>query len=100
MQSTFNPRIRRSSSAAGLAQSSSPISFVSIRGAQAADRILKSAGLYEVRIEHIAGSLTDHYDPRTKVLRLSDSVYGSAPAGILLGMPLYPYVSFPAAEAH
>lgn len=47
-------------------------------GAQAADRILKSAGLYEVRIEHIAGSLTDHYDPRTKVLRLSDSVYGSA----------------------
>ena len=47
-------------------------------GAPAADRILKSAGLYEVRIEHIAGSLTDHYDPRTKVLRLSDSVYGSA----------------------
>ena len=47
-------------------------------GAQAADRILKSAGLYEVRIEHMAGSLTDHYDPRTKVLRLSDSVYGSA----------------------
>lgn len=47
-------------------------------GAQAADRILKSAGLYEVRIEHISGSLTDHYDPRSKVLRLSDSVYGSA----------------------
>lgn len=47
-------------------------------GAQAAQRILQSAGLYEVRIEHISGSLTDHYDPRTKVLRLSDSVYGSA----------------------
>lgn len=47
-------------------------------GAQAAERILRSAGLYEVRIEHISGSLTDHYDPRTKVLRLSDSVYGSA----------------------
>ena len=49
-----------------------------LTGAEAAERILRSAGLYEVRIEHIAGSLTDHYDPRSKVLRLSDSVYGSA----------------------
>ena len=49
-----------------------------LTGAQAAERILRSAGLYEVRIEHISGSLTDHYDPRSKVLRLSDSVYGSA----------------------
>lgn len=46
-------------------------------GAQAADQILRNAGIYDVRIEHISGSLTDHYDPRNKVLRLSDSVYGS-----------------------
>ncbi len=48
-----------------------------LSGAAAAERILKSAGLYDVRIEHISGNLTDHYDPRTRVLRLSDSVYGS-----------------------
>ena len=48
-----------------------------LTGAQAAERILHNAGIYDVRIEHIAGNLTDHYDPRTKVLRLSDSVYGS-----------------------
>lgn len=34
-------------------------------------------GLYDVRIERIPGNLTDHYDPRAKVLRLSESVYGS-----------------------
>lgn len=45
-------------------------------GAQAAERILRSSGIGDVRIEHINGNLTDHYDPRTKVLRLSDSVYG------------------------
>ena len=45
-------------------------------GAEAAQRILQGAGLYDVRIEHVAGDLTDHYDPRTKVLRLSNSVYG------------------------
>lgn len=47
-------------------------------GAQAAARIMNQAGLYGIRIEHISGNLTDHYDPRTKVLRLSDSVYNSA----------------------
>lgn len=46
-------------------------------GAQAAERILYSCGIYDVRIERVSGSLTDHYDPRRKVLRLSDSVYGS-----------------------
>lgn len=46
-------------------------------GADAATRILNSAGIYNVRVEHIAGNLTDHYDPRAKVLRLSDTVYGS-----------------------
>ena len=47
-----------------------------LTGAQAAEQVLRTAGIYDVRIEHIGGNLTDHYDPRTKVLRLSDSVYG------------------------
>lgn len=47
-------------------------------GAQVAERILHQAGIYDVRIEHVSGNLTDHYDPRSKVVRLSDSVYGSA----------------------
>ena len=47
-----------------------------LTGAQAAEQVLHTAGLYDVRIEHVGGNLTDHYDPRTKVLRLSDSVYG------------------------
>lgn len=40
-------------------------------------QILRSAGITDVRIERIHGSLTDHYSPRERVLRLSDSVYGS-----------------------
>jgi hypothetical protein len=44
---------------------------------QAAEAILHWAGIYDVRIERINGNLTDHYSPREKVLRLSDSVYGS-----------------------
>lgn len=43
----------------------------------AAAQILRSAGITDVRIERIRGSLTDHYSPRERVLRLSDSVYGS-----------------------
>ena len=39
--------------------------------------ILDSNGLYHVRIEHISGNLTDHFDPSTNVVRLSDTVYGS-----------------------
>ena len=46
-------------------------------GAQAAQEVLNRSGIYDVRIEHISGELTDHYDPRSKVLRLSDSTYGS-----------------------
>ena len=46
-------------------------------GAEAAQRILQMSGIYDVRIEHIRGNLTDHYDPKNKVLRLSDTVYGS-----------------------
>lgn len=46
-------------------------------GAQAAERILHSAGIYDVSIQHVSGNLTDHYDPRNKTLNLSDSVYAS-----------------------
>ncbi len=46
-------------------------------GAQAAQRILELSGIYDVRIEHIRGELTDHYDPSSKVLRLSDATYSS-----------------------
>ena len=44
---------------------------------QVARQILDSNGLYNVRIERISGNLTDHYDPRDNVVRLSDSVYGN-----------------------
>ncbi len=47
-------------------------------GAQAAQRILQMSGIRDVQIQHVSGNLTDHYDPRARVLRLSDSVYGSA----------------------
>lgn len=47
-------------------------------GAQAAERILRSAGIYDVTIRHVSGRLTDHYDPRNKTLNLSDSVYDSS----------------------
>ena len=52
-------------------------SYSGLTGAQAAAQILRQAGLYDVRIEHVSGNLTDHYDPKARVLRLSDSVYGS-----------------------
>lgn len=45
--------------------------------------ILSSAGIYDVRIERISGSLTDHYSPNEKVLRLSDSVYNSTSVAAL-----------------
>ncbi|RLS35719.1 MAG: zinc metallopeptidase [Planctomycetota bacterium] len=48
-----------------------------LSGAAAARHILDSAGATEVAIEQVPGQLTDHYDPRTKVLRLSENVYGS-----------------------
>ena len=40
-----------------------------ITGREAAEQILRRAGIYDVRVEHVAGNLTDHYDPRSKVLR-------------------------------
>lgn len=48
-----------------------------LTGAMAAQRVLQLSGITDVRIEHISGKLTDHYDPRTKTLRLSDSTYSS-----------------------
>ena len=53
-------------------------SMSGMTGAEAAQRILRQSGIYDVRVERVSGSLTDHYDPRSKVLRLSDSVYGSS----------------------
>ena len=47
-------------------------------GAQAAEYVLRQNGVTGVRIEHVSGSLTDHFDPRTNVIRLSDTVYNSA----------------------
>ena len=49
-----------------------------LTGAQAAQRILQANGITDVRIEHISGKLTDHFDPQAKVIRLSDEVYGVA----------------------
>ena len=46
-------------------------------GAQAAEAVLRAHGVGGVRIERVSGRLTDHYDPRTNVIRLSDGVYGS-----------------------
>ena len=48
-----------------------------LTGAEAAQRVLASAGIYDVSIQRVSGNLTDYYDPRSKVLKLSDSTYGS-----------------------
>ena len=48
-----------------------------ITGAEAAQRVLRVNGVHGVRIDRVSGNLTDHYDPRTNVIRLSDSVYSS-----------------------
>ena len=54
-----------------------------ITGAQVADTILRSQGIYDVRIERVAGNLSDHYDPKNKVLRLSDSTYNNTSVAAL-----------------
>lgn len=46
-----------------------------ITGKEAAEALLHREGIYDVRVEYVAGNLTDHYDPRSKVLRLSDATY-------------------------
>lgn len=45
-----------------------------LTGAQATQRLISAGGLYDVRVEAIAGEMTDHYDPRSKTLRLSQGV--------------------------
>lgn len=48
-----------------------------ITGADAAQRVLRANGVTGVRIDRVSGNLTDHFDPKANVIRLSDSVYGS-----------------------
>lgn len=60
-------------------------SVTGFTGSQLAMRLLDNAGIYDVRVEPMPGHLTDHYDPRTKVVRLSASTYGS-PSVAALGV--------------
>lgn len=57
---------------------SSVRSISGMTGREAAERILHANGIYDVRVCHISGHLTDHYDPRNKTLALSDATYSSA----------------------
>ncbi|MCI9440760.1 MAG: zinc metallopeptidase [Ruminococcus sp.] len=57
---------------------SSVRSHSGMTGKEAAEKILRANGIYDVQVRHISGNLTDHYDPRNKTLGLSDSTYGSA----------------------
>jgi len=52
-------------------------SMTGMTGAQAAERILRAAGISDVSVGRVAGELSDHYNPAKKVVNLSDSVYGS-----------------------
>jgi len=51
--------------------------YKGLTGAEVAKQLLVASGINDVKVEHISGSLTDHYDPKNKVLRLSDAVYSS-----------------------
>ena len=54
-----------------------------LTGAQAAEKLISAGGLHNVKVQPIAGNLTDHYDPRNKVLSLSQGVYqGSSVAAL------------------
>lgn len=52
-------------------------SMTGMTGADAAKKLLNSQGIYDVTVRKVAGNLTDHYDPRTKTVNLSESVYDS-----------------------
>ncbi|MBR5251760.1 MAG: zinc metallopeptidase, partial [Oscillospiraceae bacterium] len=52
--------------------------YSGMTGYEAARRILSANGLYNVNVERVSGSLTDHYDPKANVIRLSDSVFSSS----------------------
>lgn len=53
-------------------------SMTGMTGAEAAKRLLNNQGIYDVTVRRVAGNLTDHYDPRTKTVNLSESVYDSS----------------------
>ncbi len=57
---------------------SSRLSRSGLTGAQVAQEILRSQGIYDVTVRRVSGRLTDHYDPRTKTVNLSDAVYGES----------------------
>ena len=52
-------------------------SYSGMNGAQVAQCVLEAAGIYDVTVRHVSGNLTDHYDPSTKTVNLSDPVYNS-----------------------
>lgn len=52
-------------------------STMRMTGAQVAETILRKKGIYDVRVEPVAGELTDHYDPSAKAVRLSQGIYSS-----------------------
>lgn len=52
-------------------------SMTGMTGAEAARRLLNSQGIYDVTVQAVRGQLTDHFDPRTKTVNLSEAVYGS-----------------------
>lgn len=52
-------------------------SMSGMTGREAAERILRANGIYDVQVCHISGHLNDHYDPSNKILRLSDATYNS-----------------------
>ena len=56
---------------------SKTINMSGLTGASAAEKVLHTHGVYNVKIEKVGGNLTDHFDPRTNVIRLSESVYDS-----------------------
>ncbi len=58
-------------------------SMSGMNGAQVAQRMLQAAGIYDVQVRHVSGSLTDHYDPRTKTVNLSDPVYNATSVAAL-----------------
>lgn len=53
-------------------------SMTGMTGAEAAKRLLNSQGIYDVTVQAVKGQLTDHYDPRTKTVNLSEAVYGQS----------------------
>lgn len=58
-------------------------SMSGMNGAKVAQRVLQAAGIYDVQVRHVSGSLTDHYDPRTKTVNLSDPVYNATSVAAL-----------------